>query len=179
MERLGFEGDWKDLFGNPTIGFNVMIKAPRKNGKSTLMLQFAEYLARNFGPTWYAAIEEGLFDTFTEKRQRLGIGHPDLRITNFFDQREAGNYDFIVIDSVNRGNLKPQQVQALMNAFPHISFLLVFQQTKSGSHRGSEEFAHDVDYVVEVIDKVAYSTGRTSPDGELAIKFGDPELHTR
>ena len=177
LDLLGFEGDWKELFGNPPKGFNVMIHAAKKQGKSSLMLQFAQYLAANFGTVWYAAIEEGLLPSFTEKRQRLKIGHPDLIIRNYLTHDLSG-FDFVIIDSVNRGGLKPKQVQDLMNEYPDVSFLLIFQHTKAGSHRGSEEWAHDVDVVVTVEDKVAYAVGRFG-DGELSVEFGSPNLHTR
>ena len=46
---LEFSGKWRDLFGQPAQGFSVMTYGLPKTGKSTLMLEFAGYLARNFG----------------------------------------------------------------------------------------------------------------------------------
>lgn len=179
MKTFNFTGDWEGLFGNPTIGFKTMIFGGPKQGKSTLTLQFADYLAKNFGPVLYAGIEEagaGPFENRVERLYKEGLisKHPDVEVVNYVDEREFPAFDFVVIDSVNRAGLDIDDLRKLIGNWPQTSFIFVFQVTKGGLPRGSNEFRHEVDVEVEIEKGKAIADGRFGP-GEMEIVFStDP-----
>ena len=45
FETIGLQGRWKELIGDPSVGFSMMVFGQPKSGKSTLMLEFAQHLA--------------------------------------------------------------------------------------------------------------------------------------
>ena len=55
-----------------------------------------------------------------------------------------------------------------------MALITVQQATKDGKFRGSQQFAHNCDIIIEVIQGVAHSTGRFAPPSEMAI-FVAPE----
>ena len=51
-------------------------------------------------------------------------------------------------------------------------FIFIFQTTKAGNFRGSNDYMHDVDVVIEVPQKgLAVQNGRFNKGGEMEI-FG-------
>ena len=66
--------------------------------------------------------------------------------------------------------LQPNDLEALKEKFPNVSFIYVFQTTKEGNFRGSNHFQHDVDVVIEVSEKGrATQNGRFNQGGEMYI----------
>ena len=78
FETIGLQGRWKELIGDPSVGFSMMVFGQPKSGKSTLMLEFAQHLAENHGKTLYVAIEEGFGYTLKDKIQRVGANSNKL-----------------------------------------------------------------------------------------------------
>ena len=167
--QLGFSGRWQDLFNQPTRGFSAMVYGKPKTGKSTLMLDFAGYLVRNFGTVLWVEMEEDLFTVFKEKIDRLGVGHPDLVVRQDIPE-DLSNYDFIFINSVSEGKISPQQIRELKQSGRGTSFVLIYHTRKDGDFRGAQEHAHLVDIVVEVKDGKAFANGRFGK-GETVIRF--------
>lgn len=166
-----FSEGWEKLWNNPVIGFSAMVYGQPKSGKSTLALDFAGYLARTGkGPVMYASIEEGIRGTITERIERLGAGNRDLFVTNNLPADLRG-YRFVVIDSVSRGFVDIDLMRKLIGDWPEMSFLFIFHVTKDGLPRGKNDFAHEVDVLVEVKDGVANAVGRFGP-GKMPVRFG-------
>lgn len=172
FEKLNFQGKWLEFIGNPSPGFSTMIFGMPKTGKSYLMVEFAGYLARNHGSVLYVAKEEELDDTLQEKLRDTEVTHPELYVSDYLPQ-DLSSYDFVFLDSVTKLRLKPDDLVRLGKRYPNISFVYVFQATKNGAFRGSNEFQHDVDVVIEVPYKgFATQYGRFNQGGEMRI-FND------
>lgn len=169
FEKLGFTGKWLNFIGNPTKNFSMMIYGQPKFGKSILAINFASYLANNFGTVLYIAREEGIDDTLQEKLE--SAAHPDLFAVGSLPE-DLESFDFIFLDSVNKLGLTPDQIDELRIKYPNKGFIAVFQTRKDGNFRGSQEFQHDVDIVVEVPERGrAVQFGRYNQGGEIKI-FG-------
>jgi hypothetical protein len=174
-EGYRFSGRWAELFNQPSKGFSMMVYGQPKSGKSTLVMDFAGYLARNFGTVLYASIEEGDRETILERIERMGVAHPDLVVKNNLPADLSG-FDFVVVDSASRGLIELDTMRELIAAWPEVSFIFIFHVTNAGLPRGGAQFRHEVDVLVEVKDdgdggKRAYANGRFGP-GEMGVRFG-------
>ena len=56
-----------------------------------------------------------------------------------------------------------------------MALITVQQATKDGKFRGSQQYAHNCDIIIEVIQGVAHHTGRFAAPSEMAI-FTAPEV---
>ena len=170
FDKLGFKEKWFDFIGNPTGHFNAMIFGRPKFGKSILAVDFAAYLARNHGTVLYVAKEEGVDEELKKKIKSLA--HPDLDAIGSLP-KDISRWDFIFLDSVNKLRLSPKELEELREKHPDKSFISIFQTTKDGQFRGSQEFMHDMDVVIEVPEKgKAVQFGRYNQGGEMII-FND------
>lgn len=175
-----FDGKWKDLVGKPAKGFHMMVFGRPKNGKSIFCFQFARYLA-NFGKVLYIAAEEGFSATLQAKLQEFGDINENLYFANFRDfdtireNLKQGDYEFVVIDSINFINLEPEDVEVLKAENKHTAFITIQQATKNGAFRGSQQFAHNCDIIIEVIEGIAHHTGRYAAPSEMQI-FDKPNF---
>jgi hypothetical protein len=169
-DGLHFTGRWRGLFNSPTSGFSAMIYGMPKSGKSTLSIDFAGYLARNFGRVLYASIEEGARGTIAERIKRLDAAHPSLIVSNHLPA-DLSSYRFVFVDSVSRGRMDIDQLRDMIRQWPGIGFIFIFHVTKDGMPRGSAEFQHEVDVIVEVKDGHAEAVGRFGP-GSAEVRFG-------
>lgn len=175
IERYHLGEPWNELIGQPSIPFQTLIFGKPKSGKSIMSLIFADHLARNCGSVLYIASEEGYKGTlkdkvneFTTKPENLHF--VDLRdFEQIYDFTDRKKFDFVFIDSVDFCKITADQVEILKANNPATSFAIVKQATKGGDFRGSQEFAHNCDVIIEVKDGVAYSKGRFNAGGEIPI----------
>ena len=59
---------------------------------------------------------------------------------------------------------------------PKIAFIFIFHTTKEGNFRGKQDFAHDVDVIIEVENGIAKANGRFGVGGKLEV-FQNQETH--
>jgi len=168
FETIGLKGKYRDLIGDPSIGFSAMVFGLPKSGKSTLCIDFAKYLAENHGKVLYVAIEEGFGYTLKEKFERLGAIHPNLVIAEKLPD-DLTSYQFVFIDSVSKAGLSSQELTRLRKENPNTAFVFIFHTTKEGNFRGKQDFAHDVDVIIEVENGVAKANGRFGVGGKLEV----------
>lgn len=169
FDSIGFTGKWLDFIGDPAQGFTAMVFGRPKMGKSYLCIDFAGYLSRNHGKVLYVAKEEKLDATLQKKLNDTNVKHPNLFVSDYLPGN-LSDFDFVFIDSVNKMELQPNDLEALKTNFPNVSFIYVFQTTKEGNFRGSNHFQHDVDVVIEVPEKgKAVQNGRFNQGGEMEI----------
>jgi hypothetical protein len=77
---------------------------------------------------------------------------------------------------VTKLGLSPKDLENLEKENPGKSFIYVHQSTKGGNFRGSNDYQHDVDMVVNFPEKGhAVQFGRYNQGGEMWIF--DPEDH--
>ena len=178
-DNYEFDGKWLDLVGKPAKKFHMMVYGRPKQGKSYFCFDLAQYLS-NFGKVLYIAAEEGFSATLQKKLEDMGGDNDNLDFANFRDYDTIKNalpghdYRFVVIDSVNYIRIEPEQIEELKADNPRMALITVQQATKDGKFRGSQQFAHNCDIIIEVIQGVAHSTGRFAPPSEMAI-FVAPE----
>jgi hypothetical protein len=171
---------WGELMGNPGKKFHLMVFGRPKQGKSIFCVQFANYLSREHGKVLYIASEEGFSATLQKKIKEFGMSNQNLDFANFREYEQirqalrGRGYKFVFIDSVNFIKITPEQVEALKAENPGAAFITVQQATKGGQFRGSQEFAHNCDMIVEVIAGQANHQGRYAGHTEMAI-FDGPE----
>lgn len=175
-----FDGKWQKLVGNPAKSFHMMVFGRPKQGKSIFCFQLANYLSK-FGKVLYIASEEGFSATLQQKLTEFGGINPNLYFANYRDyetikQSITGeDYEFIVIDSINFINLEPEDVEELKSLNKGKAFITIQQATKGGQFRGSQQFAHNCDIIIEVIQGVAHHTGRYAAPSEMQI-FDKPNF---
>lgn len=181
--ELPFTGKWQMLLGKPAQNFHALVFGKPKMGKSYFSVSLAKYLS-NFGRVLYIAAEEGFSSTLKKKIADFGLQNSRVDFANFRDFSQVKNilraeqYDFVFIDSVNYMRLLPEQVEELKNILPESGFVTVQQATKQGHARGSQEFGHNCDIIVEIVDGVAYAQGRFAPPAEMEV-FDRPLMPER
>jgi hypothetical protein len=179
-DNYDFQGKWLDLCGKPAKKFHMMVYGRPKQGKSYFCFDLAQYLA-NFGKVLYIAAEEGFSATLQKKLEDMGGDNDNLDFANFRDYETIKNalpghdYRFVVIDSVNYIRIEPEQIEELKADNPKMALITVQQATKDGKFRGSQQFAHNCDIIIEVIQGVAHQQGRFQVHSEMPI-FVAPEV---
>jgi hypothetical protein len=179
-DNYDFTGKWLDLVGKPAKKFHMMVYGRPKQGKSYFCFDLAQYLA-NFGKVLYIAAEEGFSATLQKKLEDMGGDNENLDFANFRDYETIKNalpghdYRFVVIDSVNYIRIEPEQIEELKADNPKMALITVQQATKDGKFRGSQQFAHNCDIIIEVIQGVAHQQGRFQVHSEMPI-FVAPEV---
>ena len=168
FETIGLQGKYRQLIGDPSVGFTAMVYGLPKSGKSTLCLDMAHYLAVHHGKVLYCAIEEGFGYTLQEKVGRLKASHPRLYVTDRVPEN-PGQFDFVFIDSVTKAGLEIEDMDALRKAHPHTSFIFIYHTTKEGRFKGSNTHAHEVDVIIQVENGRAKGNGRFGVGGEVEV----------
>lgn len=167
FKTIGFKGKWLDFIGNPPPGFMALVAAPAKYGKSILCVEWAAYLARNHGKVLYIAREEGLDLTLQEKLAQAA--HENLKVADFIPDN-LSEYDFIFFDSITMLQLRPSDIEEIKAEYPNKGLIFISQVNKAGTARGSNEFYHNVDIIIqfpEIGRAVQY--GRFNQGGEMSL----------
>jgi hypothetical protein len=166
FQTIGLQGRYKELIGDPSVGFTAMVYGLPKSGKSTMCLEFANYLAAHHGKVLYCAIEEGFGYTLKEKIERLKAHHSNLYITDRVPEN-LNDFNFVFIDSVSKAGMDVNDIDALRKMHPEVSFIFIYHTTKEGKFKGVNEHAHEVDVIVQVEKGKATSTGRFNAGGSM------------
>jgi predicted ATP-dependent serine protease len=166
FETIGLQGKYRELIGDPSVGFSAMVYGLPKSGKSTLCIDFARHLSEHHGKVLYVAIEEGFGYTLKEKFERLNAIHPNLVIAEKLPD-DLSPFHFVFIDSVSKAGLTTDDLTSLRKQNPKIAFIYIFHTTKKGNFRGKQGFAHDVDVIIEVENGVAMANGRFGVGGRM------------
>ena len=177
FKYLEFEGKFLELIGKPEKIFSAIIWGLPKGGKSNFSIRFADYLEEYFGRVLYIAAEEG--ESVTLQQKLKDIGGSKMKILETRDSQEIRkylserNFDFIFIDSINVANIDSELLELLKNENPTKSFIAITQATKSGNFKGDQSLTHNCDFIIKVVDCVAYHEGRFGPASEVKI-FDEP-----
>lgn len=166
---IGLKDKWKEFIGDPAPGFTAMVFGMPKMGKSYLCVDFASYLAKNHGKVLYVSKEEFMSPTLALKIKDKDAATENLDIAGAIPA-DLSAYKFVLLDSVTSLKLTPDDLKKLEEKFPNISFIYVFQVTKAGSARGTNEYMHNVDVVIEIPEKgKAVQFGRFNQGGKMDI----------
>lgn len=174
------EDEYGDFIGNPAVGFHAIVFGLPKGGKSIWSMQFANYLANHFGKVLYIASEEGFKGTITQKIQEWTDNRSDLNFANYKGFEEIKNgiseYDFVVIDSLDFAKISVEEMEQLKSLNPETSFITIKQVTKDGKFRGSQEYAHNCDIIIEIIDGIAHQKGRYNAQSQMEVFTKQEEI---
>jgi predicted ATP-dependent serine protease len=174
FDEIPFTGDWEKLIGHPTVPFHIMVHGRPGSGKSTLVINFAHYLAAEHDmKVLFVAKEEGQSGTTKDKFSRLNASHKNIDISEDIPCCDLlSKYDVAILDSVNELNFTPDHIRRIIEKHPHLSTVQIFKATKDGKFLGKSDFAHLVQ--VELIcaeGKVKAEKNRFGGNGEVEIKF--------
>jgi hypothetical protein len=61
------------------------------------------------------------------------------------------------LNSVNNMNISPQELRKLRGLYPSKGFICIFQSTKDGSSKGSNEYEYDVDISIKIENRIPES----------------------
>jgi len=182
LELLEFYSFWYHLFGNPGKKFTMMFHGEPGNGKTILLLKFAQYLAEMFGSVLYISSEEFAAPTMTQKIQSFISPLPErLHFAENLKQPDLSQYDFIILDSVNHLKLKESDYDKLRERYPRAAFIFILQHTKGGYFKGGKDWEHNAEIVGEVAkgvititkNRYAYTTSWNFFK-EFGIQWKDP-----
>ena len=164
FRSLDFKGKWELLFGKPAISFHLVIHGKPGQGKSTFSLQFANYLASNFGKVLYVSGEEGFSKTMKDKFKENNAYNDNLYLADihsFETLREIvkpDTYHFIFIDSLNNMGIDIEQLKGMRELYKNSTLVTISQSTKKGELRGSQEIEHESDISLKIEDGFAFAT---------------------
>ncbi len=175
FKTIGLQGKWLMLIGDPCPGFKAAVSGMPKMGKSFLCVEFANYLASNHGKVIYITKEEFMSPTFQIKIREKSAASPNLDIAGEVPS-DLSAYQYIFIDSVTSLKLSPDDLKKLEEKYPGKSFIYVHQVTKAGKARGTNEYLHNVDIIIELPERgKAIQYGRYNQGGEIDVFSAESE----
>ena len=134
-------------------------------GKSSLMIEFAQYLAlKHNKKVLFAAKEEGLSYPLKDKFVRMGATHPNIAIAPDTMPQDLSPYDYVIVDSINEFGYEKPDLESLKKRFPAVSFVWIMQSTKEGDYRGSIAKEHRVNVSV-YINEMGFAKAQKSHFG--------------
>ncbi len=184
---LDFTGKWENIFGKPSPDFSMMFSGEPGSGKTTVMLEFAYYLASNFGKALYISSEEFGSATLADKlkeiikdRGYMGEEEDTFEVPkNLFFAKgfsDLQDYDFIIVDSVTELNFDVQDYREVRDIYPEKAFVTIFQHTKDKDYRGSKEWEHEVSIYAEIEDGIIRVFKNRYYDKKCYDYFNDREV---
>jgi len=177
FDSLEFEGKFLELIGKPSKLFSGIIWGLPKGGKSNFSLRFADYLQEYFGNVVYVAAEEG--ESVTLQGKFKEIGGSKVTVIETRDRnaiREyllSKDYNFVFIDSINNAGIDSDFLELLKDENPKKSFIAIVQATKGGTFKGDQALTHNCDFIIKVIEGIAYHEGRFGNTSQVKI-FEEP-----
>jgi hypothetical protein len=173
FDTLNFTGKFLELIGKPEKRFSGIIWGLPKGGKSNLSIRFADYLQEYFGNVLYVAAEEGKSVSMQDKIKSIGGSKLSIIQTRNRDEikeyLKSSSYDFVFIDSINVAGIDDEFLESIKQENPKKSFVAIVQATKGGNFKGDQSLEHNCDFVIKVVNGVAYHKGRFGPESELNI----------
>jgi predicted transcriptional regulator len=173
FHEIKFTGKFLELIGKPSKPFSAIIWGKPKGGKSSFSIRFADYLQEYFGSVCYFASEEGISSTL--KSKLIDIGGSNALFSNLRDKNKIREYlkenkfDFVFIDSINKAGIDHEFLELLKEESPETSFIGIVQATKGGNFKGDQALTHNCDFVIKVIEGIAYYEGRFNQSGQIEI----------
>lgn len=152
-ETLQLQEPYFGWLGAIPTNFDMMVDGAPGGGKSTILLQFAEHLAKDLGQkVLFVSKEEFGAASLVEKVKRLGIKNVAFTNTITPDANLGEDYDTVFIDSITDLRFDVNDYKKLREKNPDVAFVLVLQRTKNGQFRGTNEWPHEVEITAKVQD---------------------------
>lgn len=137
---LDFKGVWYDAIGKPELTGSWILWGNSSNGKTSLALQIAKYMAQ-FGRVDYNSLEEGLSLSMQEAISLVGMSdvgsgfylldkEPMKNLVKRLRKRRSAN--IVIIDSLQYAGITYKEYKQLMDEFRNKLF--IFVSHADGSH---------------------------------------------
>ena len=186
FSSLNYSGRWFDFFGSPSLIHHTVITGLSGHGKSTFSIQYAKYLADNFGKVLYVSGEEGIGKTLKDKVKSNHASSHNLFFADMKDLNQllryvrSKDYSFIFLDSLNTMKIGINELRRVKELYPQSSIITISQSTKAGKLRGSYEIVHDCDVAIEIADGVAKTIkNRFKEKGAEFLVFAEMQLEVQ
>lgn len=171
FDTLPFTGEWASFMQEPAKTMKLAIWGKPKNGKTAGATKLANYLT-NFGSILYNFADQGINKSTQDLWKLSGLHEKENAFLS--EAREikdleklcaSGDYDFVFIDMINtyihRTGMKPHEFEdRFIKKYPNISFILIFEVTKSGNFKGDQGWTHLPDALITVDSFVMHNQGR-------------------
>ena len=148
----------REMIGTASRNGSIMLYGMPGGGKTSFSIGFAKRCAEMGQKVLIISKEEGINQTMQEKLRRFDAVHPNIFITDNVPGDAMNDYDVVIFDSVQSLRLEPSDLekhQKSMNALR----IYIFQVTKDGRFRGTNEFEHLVDCVLRAENGTITSSG--------------------
>ncbi|CAL2104487.1 conserved protein of unknown function [Tenacibaculum sp. 190130A14a] len=171
FDTLTFSGEWADFMQEPAKTMKLAIWGKPKNGKTAGATKLANYLT-NFGSVLYNFADQGINKSTQDLWKLSGLSEKsNAAATGIRDIKEldklcaSGQYDFVFIDMINtyihRTGIKYFEFEEqFLKKYPNISFILIFEVTKTGNFKGDQGWTHLPDALITVDSFVMHNQGR-------------------
>lgn len=171
FESLEFQGEWKDFMQEPAKNMRLAVWGKPKNGKTAGATKLAAMLTQ-YGNVLYNFADQGVNKSTKDLWALSGLDQkPNAFLTDTRDIKEldklcaSGNYDFVFIDMINtyidRTGIKHHEFEdQFLKKYPNISFIIIFEVTKSGNFKGDQAWTHLPDALITVENFVMHNQGR-------------------
>lgn len=153
FKTIGYNGRFKNVIGDPAVGFHMMVYGKPYNGKSSFVIELCKDLAAlNKGKIAYLALEEGI--SLSMQKKVIDRGADKVDGLEFKGSMSASfdGYSFIVIDSVSDRSISREKLREMFLNNPQTCFICIFHATKEGSARGGLDYSHDMDIIIKIED---------------------------
>lgn len=150
--------EYREMIGTASRNGSIMLYGMPGGGKTSFSIGFAKRCAEMGQKVLIISKEEGINQTMQEKLRRFDAVHPNIFITDNVPGDAMNDYDVVIFDSVQSLRLEPSDLekhQKTMNALR----IYIFQVTKDGRFRGTNEFEHLVDCVLKAENGTITSKG--------------------
>ncbi len=151
FKTIGYNGRFKDVVGDPAVGFHMMVYGKPFQGKSSFVIELCKDLAQlRRGRIAYLALEEGISASMQKKVIDRGADNADgLDFLGVMPASFSG-FSFVVIDSVSDRSMKRETLRELFLQNPQTCFICIFHATKEGTARGGLDYSHDMDIIIKI-----------------------------
>lgn len=139
--------------------FNVIAYGSPGGGKTTMSLMFADYFGRKFGKVKYLSAEMGLSNSLKDMVKRLGMTSKKVffdkskkPLNELINELKKGHFKMLIIDSANFVGYSAEDIEMIKNSVQGLSTFIILQSTKDGKFRGANDYAHNADVILKVVD---------------------------
>jgi len=151
FKTIGYNGRFKDVVGDPAVGFHMMVYGPPFNGKSSFVIELCKDLAAlGKGRIAYLALEEGISLSMQKKVIERGADKVDGLEFKGTMPASFDGYAFVVIDSVSDRAISREALRQMFLQNPNTCFICIFHATKDGGARGGLDYSHDMDIILKI-----------------------------
>lgn len=169
--QIDLPDEWLNLFPDAPEKIHLAFMGQPKNGKSVSACQWGAEVGKD-KKILYNFADQGIIASTQKILQITGLGKcPGLTVTagSTLDELEKDiidlKPDYVFIDMINdyidNEKITPAQFKRrFIEAYPDVSFNLVFEATKNGDFKGDQKWTHLVDQLITIKDYIMYSKGR-------------------